>query len=83
MTCYIVAVKCCSFGATSDRGEPQPGQQFVVVDITVENAFGEQREIAPLLHMSVEDGAGQSYALDATAGMGLLSIKGSMRRARA
>jgi hypothetical protein len=47
-----------------------------LVDVTLENTSDEQQEVSALLHMAVEDAAGQAYAVDVDAGTGFLAVNG-------
>lgn len=47
--------------------EPDEGNEYVVVDISIENQTGEERYISTFLQMLVKDGDGYSYQEDFTA----------------
>jgi len=44
--------------------EPDPGNEFVVVDISIENQTGEEERISTILQMLIKDGEGWSHQED-------------------
>lgn len=77
LNAFLVRVDEVETTNKTEMGTAQEGNQFVLVRITLENTSSETQEIAPLLHMSVQDAKGEEYALDIGASMDVLSINGS------
>jgi hypothetical protein len=73
---FLVRVDDIKITKQTEMGTAKEGNTFVLVDITLENTSSEQQSVSALLHMSVQDGAGQDYALDVDAGVGFLSVNG-------
>jgi hypothetical protein len=73
---FLVRVDDVRFTKQTELGTAKDGNTFILVDITLENTSSEQQSVAALLQMSVEDGAGQPYALDIDAGTGFLAVNG-------
>lgn len=73
---FLVRVDDIKITKQSEMGTAKEGNTFVLVEITLENTSSEEQSVSPLVHMSVEDGGGQAYALDIDAGAGFLSVNG-------
>jgi hypothetical protein len=48
----------------SDMVKPQPGQRFIVIDVTVENTSSETKPLSSLGQMQLKDASGQQYNID-------------------
>lgn len=53
-----------TYPAGDEFNEPEPGNKFVVVDVTLENKSAEAKSISSMLQMYLKDDTGQKYDLD-------------------
>jgi hypothetical protein len=53
--------------AMGEYVQPDPGNEFVVVDLATTNETGEEQTISTLLQMQLKDGTGQAYSMSVMA----------------
>lgn len=58
-------------GPLGPFAEPASGNEFAIIDITVENNSGEEQQISTFLQMLLKDGSGYSYQEDISATVAL------------
>ncbi|MCB0037575.1 MAG: DUF4352 domain-containing protein, partial [Anaerolineales bacterium] len=60
----VLTVNEVRYQTGDDFNQPDEGQQFLVVDLTIENVSSETQSVSTLAQMSLKDETGQTYDVD-------------------
>ena len=75
---FLVRVDDIQLVGETAYGKPTEGNQFLQVNVSLENTSDESQSISPLLQMRVVDAAGKEFPLDVDAGINFLALNGAI-----
>jgi hypothetical protein len=74
---FLVRVNDIKLAQKSELGTPKAGNQYLLVDVTLENQSSTSQDIAALLQMTMENGDAQ-YPISVDASLDFMALNGSI-----
>lgn len=65
---YTVTVNSVKTSSGSDISQPQAGNTFLIIDVTLKNTSAQEQDLSSLLQFTLKDSTGQKYDQSLTAG---------------